>query len=159
MHHQDVRVAHDADARSIVLRRYSQHVIEFALLVVATALGLVPGLVVSFLLVRLGMPPEHFALVAASGMPVVAVLGVLWIEIWYPYRHGGSTPAMRWLGIRITTLRGGEPSLRAYFVRWLLMVVDGLLMGLVGAVLIAVTPRHQRLGDMVAGTVVVRRVT
>ena len=64
---------------------------------------------------------------------------------------------MRWLGLRITTLRGGEPSLRAYLVRWLLMAVDGLLLGLVGAVLIAVTPRNQRLGDMVAGTVVVRR--
>ncbi|MFJ8958468.1 hypothetical protein ACIRG5_03710 [Lentzea sp. NPDC102401] len=41
-------------------------------------------------------------------------------------------------------------------MRWLLMAVDGLLMGLVGAVLIAVTPRNQRLGDIVAGTMVVR---
>ncbi|GLY49808.1 RDD family protein [Lentzea sp. NBRC 102530] len=150
-------MALDAEARSIVLRRYTQHVIEFALLVVASVLGLVPGVLLSVLLVKLGMPPEHFPYVAASSIAVVSLLGVLWIEIWYPYRHGGSTPAMRWLGIRITTLRGGEPSLRDYFVRWLLMVVDGLFLGLVGAVLIAVTPRNQRLGDVVAGTVVVRR--
>ncbi|MFJ5991353.1 RDD family protein [Lentzea sp. NPDC092896] len=150
-------MALDAEARSIVLRRYSQHVIEFALLVVAAVLGLVPGFLLSLGLVKLGMPAEHFPYVAVSSIAIVSLLGVLWIEIWYPYRHGGSTPAMRWLGIRITTLRGGEPSLRDYFVRWLLMVVDGLFMGLVGAVLIAVTPRHQRLGDMVAGTVVVRR--
>ncbi|SDF73853.1 RDD family protein [Lentzea fradiae] len=153
------RVALDAEARSIVLRRYSQHVIELVLLVAVSLLSLVPGFFLAAGLVRLGVPSEHFALLAVLPMAVVPLLAVAWAEIWYPYRHGGSTPAMRWLGIRITTLRGGEPSLRDYFVRWLLMVVDGLLFGLVGAVLIAVTPRNQRFGDIVTGTVVVRRVT
>jgi uncharacterized RDD family membrane protein YckC len=150
-------VATDADARSIVLRRYSQHVIEFVLLAVAAVLSVFLGVLLSVPLIKLGMTPKVFSVLPWAMVVAVSLLGVLWIEIWYPYRHGGSTPAMRWLGLRITTLRGGEPSLRDYFVRWLLMAVDGLLMGLVGAVLIAVTPRHQRLGDMVAGTVVVRR--
>lgn len=150
-------MATDADARSIVLRRYWQHVIEFALLVVAAVLSLVLGVLLSLPLIKLGMTPEVFKVLPFATVAVVSLLGVLWIEVWYPHRHGGSTPAMRWLGLRITTLRGGEPSLRAYLVRWLLMAVDGLLLGLVGAVLIAVTPRNQRLGDMVAGTVVVRR--
>ncbi|MCR3751848.1 RDD family protein [Lentzea californiensis] len=150
-------MATDADARSIVLRRYWQHVIEFALLVVAAVLSLVLGVLLSLPLIKLGMTPEVFEVMPFATVAVVSLLGVLWIEVWYPHRHGGSTPAMRWLGLRITTLHGGEPSLRAYLVRWLLMAVDGLLLGLVGAVLIAVTPRNQRLGDMVAGTVVVRR--
>ncbi|RDI26436.1 RDD family protein [Lentzea flaviverrucosa] len=150
-------MATDADARSIVLRRYWQHVIEFALLVVAAVVSLVLGVLLSLPLIKLGMTPEVFKVLPFATVAVVSLLGVLWIEVWYPHRHGGSTPAMRWLGLRITTLRGGEPSLRAYLVRWLLMAVDGLLLGLVGAVLIAVTPRNQRLGDMVAGTVVVRR--
>ncbi|SER61752.1 RDD family protein [Lentzea albida] len=151
-------MAFDADARSIVLRRYWQHVIEFALLCVAAVLGLVLGVLVSLPLIKLGAPKEVFTYAPLVAVAAVSLLGVLWLEIWYPYRHGGSTPAMRWLGLKITTLRGGEPSLRDYFVRWLLMAVDGLLLGLVGAVLIAVTPRNQRLGDLVAGTVV-RRVT
>ena len=146
------------EARSIVLRRYWQHVIEFTLLCVAAVLSLVLGVLLSLPLIKLGAPKEVFTWMPMGAVVAVSFLGVVWIEIWYPYRHGGSTPAMRWLGIKITTLRGGEPSLRAYFVRWLLMAVDGLLLGLVGAVLIAVTPRHQRLGDMVAGTVV-RRIT
>ncbi|GGN07885.1 hypothetical protein GCM10011609_54350 [Lentzea pudingi] len=146
------------DARSIVLRRYWQHVIELALLCVAAVLSLVLGVLLSLPLIKLGAPKEVFTWMPVATVVAVSFLGVLWVEIWYPYRHGGSTPAMRWLGLRITTVRGGEPSLRDYFVRWLLMAVDGLLLGLVGAVLIAVTPRHQRLGDMVAGTVV-RRVT
>ena len=87
---------------------------------------------------------------------VTLFAGNLWFDIWYPRGMGGATPAMRWLGLKIVTIRGDEPSLRQYFLRWLLMVVDGLFLGLVGAVLIAVSPRHQRLGDMVAGTLVVR---
>ncbi|WP_329790702.1 RDD family protein [Lentzea sp. DG1S-22] len=144
------------DARSVVLRRYCQHVVEFVLLCVAAVLSLVLGVLLSLPLIKLGLPAELFRVLPMAAVVAVSLLGVLWMEIWYPFRHGGATPAMRWLGLRITTLRGGEPPLRAYFVRWLLMAVDGLLMGLVGAVLIAVTPRHQRLGDMVAGTVVVR---
>lgn len=146
------------DARSIVLRRYWQHVIELALLCVAAVLSLVLGVLLALPLLQLGAPKEVFTWMPVTTVVAVSFLGVLWVEIWYPYRHGGSTPAMRWLGLRTTTVRGGEPSLRDYFVRWLLMAVDGLLLGLVGAVLIAVTPRHQRLGDMVAGTVV-RRIT
>ncbi|WP_434443112.1 RDD family protein [Lentzea sp. E54] len=149
-------MATDADARSIVLRRYCQHLIELVLLSVAAVLSLVLGVLLSLPLLELGLTPKFFSVLPMAAVVVVSLLGVLWIEIWYPHRHGGSTPAMRWLGLRITTLHGGEPSLRDYFVRWLLMAVDGLLLGLVGAVLIAVTPRNQRLGDMVAGTVVVR---
>jgi uncharacterized RDD family membrane protein YckC len=44
-----------------------------------------------------------------------------------------------------------------YCVDWLLMVVDGYCFGLVGALTIALSPRHQRFGDMAARTVVVRR--
>ena len=149
----------DADVRGVVLRRYWQHVIEAVLLVAATVLSLVPGLFLAVGLIKLGLTPEAFTIVPMVVVAAVALLGTLWVEIWYPHRHGGATPAMRWLGLRITKVRGGEPSLRDYFVRWLLMVVDGMFLGLVGAVLIAVTPRHQRLGDMVAGTVVVRAVT
>jgi uncharacterized RDD family membrane protein YckC len=152
-------VATDAEARSIVLRRYCQHVIELVLLVVAAVLSLVLGFLLTLALIKLGVPTDVFLVLPWVTVVAVSFLGTLWIEIWYPHRHGGSTPAMRWLGLRITTLRGGRPSLRDYFVRWLLMTVDGLLLGLVGAVLIAVTPRNQRLGDVVARTVVVRAVT
>ncbi|KOV83332.1 hypothetical protein ADL03_20835 [Nocardia sp. NRRL S-836] len=129
------------------------------MLVVAAVLGLVLGLLLSLPLIKLGLPRDVFFVLPWVAVVTVSLLGPLWVEIWYPHRHGGATPAMRWLGLRITTLAGGAPSLRDYFVRWLLMTVDGLLLGLVGAVLIAVTPRHQRLGDMVTGTVVVRAVT
>jgi uncharacterized RDD family membrane protein YckC len=68
----------------------------------------------------------------------------------------GRTPAMRLTGLRIVTTAGGRPRFTAYVIRWLLMVADGALFGLVGLVVILATPRRQRIGDIVAGTLVVR---
>jgi uncharacterized RDD family membrane protein YckC len=82
--------------------------------------------------------------------------GGLWVDVWLPYRNGGATPGMRWLRLRIVTVDGTPPRLRDYVVRWALLVVDGVLLGIVGAILIAVTDRHQRLGDVVARTLVVK---
>src|SRR5205823_8608731 len=83
----------------------------------------------------------------------VLIIGGLWlVETWWPRRHGGQTPAMRWLGLRIVTVDGGEPTMAAYLVRAFLLVVDGFLFGLVGLVVMAGNPQHQRVGDMVAGT-------
>jgi uncharacterized RDD family membrane protein YckC len=68
----------------------------------------------------------------------------------------GRTPAMRLTGLRIVTTAGTRPRFGAYVVRWLLMVADGALFGLVGLIVIVATPRRQRIGDLVAGTLVVR---
>jgi uncharacterized RDD family membrane protein YckC len=70
--------------------------------------------------------------------------------------RSGRTPAMRITGLRIVTTAGTRPRFRAYVIRWLLMVADGALFGLVGLVVILATPRRQRVGDIVAGTLVVR---
>ncbi len=141
---------------AVVWRRYAQFVIESVLLVVAGLVAFAVFLGVAILLIQQGAPPELFLVLPFAALIVLTLAGTLWLTIWYPYRHDGATPAMRWLGLRIVTLRGTAPSLKDYAVRWLLMVVDGLFLGLVGAVLIAVTPRHQRFGDIVARTVVVR---
>jgi uncharacterized RDD family membrane protein YckC len=68
----------------------------------------------------------------------------------------GRTPGMRLTGLRIVTTAGERPRFTAYVVRWLLMVADGALFGLVGLVVIVATRRRQRIGDIVAGTLVVR---
>jgi uncharacterized RDD family membrane protein YckC len=85
------------------------------------------------------------------------IVGNWFMEVWVPHRWLGGTPGMRWLGLRVVTEHGETPALRAYTIRWLMMIVDGYLFGLVGALAIAFSPRHQRFGDMVARTLVVRR--
>jgi uncharacterized RDD family membrane protein YckC len=86
----------------------------------------------------------------------LSFLLIVLLYVWWPFRHGGRTPAMRWLGLRVVTMDGGQPQLSAFVLRWLLMVVDGFLFGIVGAVVMANSGRQQRVGDMVAGTLVVR---
>ncbi|HXG43262.1 MAG TPA: stage II sporulation protein M [Gemmatimonadales bacterium] len=71
-------------------------------------------------------------------------------------RHG-QTPGKRWLGIRVVRDTGHPITLGAAIVRNLLRVADFLPPPyLIGAILVAVHPRGKRLGDLVAGTVVVR---
>lgn len=83
--------------------------------------------------------------------------GCLWaLDIWWPHRHGGQTPAMRWLRLRVVTLDGGQPSLWAFAGREVLLVIDGFAWGLVGVTVMLCTRRRQRFGDVVMRTMVVR---
>ncbi|MDX1492425.1 MAG: stage II sporulation protein M [Longimicrobiales bacterium] len=70
----------------------------------------------------------------------------------------GRTLGKRWIGLRVIGERGVPLTLQASALRNLLRIVDfqPALSGLLGLGLIALHPRSQRLGDIVAGTVVVR---
>jgi len=66
----------------------------------------------------------------------------------------GQTPGKRWLGIRVIRDTGHALTFPDAAARNLLLPVD--LFCLVGLFFIAIHPRAKRLGDLVAGTVVVR---
>lgn len=143
------------DPTRTVGRRCLQYVLDVAIVSV-------PVLIVGFGTAILVRPPgglagiEVFLLLVVIGMFVLNLAGALLVHIWWPHRHAGRTPAMGWLGLRIVMEDGGVPRLPTYLARFLLLVVDGFLFGIVGIVLMAVSPRHQRFGDMIARTIVVR---
>jgi len=90
---------------------------------------------------------------------VVAVVYVLWLGygIYFELRWNGQTPGKRAAGIRVIQVGGAPLDFRAACVRNLLAVADFLpVFHILGAVLILLTERRQRLGDMAAGTVVTR---
>jgi len=121
----------------------------------------VPMLVLAVLVVVLFHPSDAAALllflqVVLCTMLALDLLGLWFVTTWWPYRHGGQTPAMRWLGLRVVMLDGSHPPLRLFLVRQLLMLVDGFAWGLAGVVVMLCTRRRQRFGDVVARTVVVR---
>ncbi len=68
--------------------------------------------------------------------------------------NNGQTPGKRLMSIRVVRLDGRPLSLSACILRFLLLYVDTMF-GLVGALLIVLTPRSQRIGDLAAGTSVV----
>lgn len=147
----------DVPRWEMVARRGLQHLLDWSLAAGAGFLtGLLAGLVVTPL-VRWGMvPPMTILWAPFVTFCVVTIATDLLIHVWVPLRRGGVTPGMLVVGLRIETTRGGAPGVRDYLVRWFLFTVDGLLLGLVAVVSIAVTERRQRVGDLIARTVVVR---
>jgi uncharacterized RDD family membrane protein YckC len=70
---------------------------------------------------------------------------------------GGKTPGKMIVKIKVTNVDGSIPGIGAYFLRWLLSLVDfWILWGSLGAIFILFSRNHQRLGDMAAGTIVVK---
>lgn len=70
-----------------------------------------------------------------------------------------TTPGKAMFGLRVVTLDGRRCGFAKATVRTLTRLVEFnpiLLGGLPAASLIILTPRHQRLGDLMAGTVVAR---
>lgn len=59
-------------------------------------------------------------------------------------------------GLRVVRLDGRPLGFLASLLRTVLRIVDYLPLGLVGTVLILATRRHQRVGDLAAGTIVIR---
>ncbi len=71
---------------------------------------------------------------------------------------GGRTPGHRATGTRVIRTDGGPVRFRHAAIRAMLFLVDGVVTtGFAGAVSVLVTKRGQRLGDLAAGTMVVRQ--
>jgi uncharacterized RDD family membrane protein YckC len=73
------------------------------------------------------------------------------------YFLNGQTLGKKVLKIRVVRLDGGKPTLGAYILRWLLIVIDSqLFTPLVAVVAVAAGGKGQRVGDIAAGTTVVK---
>lgn len=98
------------------------------------------------------------ATVLALSLAVLLVFLVTWgYFVAFELLWNGQTPGKRVVGIRVLTDRGEPVTLVHTLVRNLLRIVDFLPTSyMVGAICILVTRRSQRLGDLAAGTVVVR---
>ena len=59
---------------------------------------------------------------------------------------------------RVVMLDGSQPGLGAYLIRWLLRIVESVLFfgGIVSVITVAANGKGQRLGDIAAGTTVVK---
>lgn len=96
-------------------------------------------------------------------LAAVAVTALLLFAVQFGYHvlfetlASGRTPGKRWTGLRVVTTGGGPVSFLTSVVRNLLRVVD-FLPGFYGVAIVSVlaSKHNQRLGDIAAGTLVVR---
>ena len=69
----------------------------------------------------------------------------------------GQSPGKRQLNIKVVRMDGTPPTIGNYIIRWLFRLIEiDLLSGAVAMVTIAANGKGQRLGDLAAGTAVVR---
>jgi len=69
----------------------------------------------------------------------------------------GATVGKRIMNLRVVTLSGGPITLGAAAARTVMRIIDGQFLYVVAAIAVAASKRHQRLGDMVAKTLVIKK--
>ena len=123
------------------------------------AAGLVDLLVRLLLLGAIGVIA---ALIGDVGVAVfyIAIFLLMWVyDIAFELAAGGRTPGKRVGHLRVLRADGRPVDLPASALRNLLRLIEGLpLLYLPASISILATARNQRLGDLVARTVVVRDV-
>jgi len=133
--------------------RLAAFAVDFVLL---SAVFLAVGLLVYLLLVGAG----EFAVVGEEPPPWplwIIFTAAAFVYFWIGEVRYTRTLGKRFFELRVVRTDGGRMGYGAGFVRTLLRPVDWLpTLYLLGAVLVWLTPRNQRLGDLAAGTVVVR---
>ncbi len=94
---------------------------------------------------------------ADPSLSLMLIIGI----VAYLYRFimeisfNGQTVGKMALSIKVVKLDGSAPSVAGYLLRWLLELIDFTIVGL-AVVLIILTKNGQRLGDLLAGTTVVK---
>jgi len=69
---------------------------------------------------------------------------------------GGQTIGKAIVRLRVIMADGTLPSPAAYLLRWLMMIADGMPLAFMGVLVMILNRNNQRLGDMAAGTLVVK---
>jgi uncharacterized RDD family membrane protein YckC len=91
-----------------------------------------------------------------AGLLLLALFAVQWVYFVVFETLRGRTPGKLVAGLRVVTLTGRPIGFAEAVLRNLLRAADALPTGyLLGFVAMALSPRFQRLGDLVAGTVVI----
>lgn len=99
-----------------------------------------------------GFAQKGPAVLIPIGLCMLGLLYYILLETLY-----GATPGKWIAGIQVRLLDYEDCNFRASLIRNLLRLVDGLGAYLVGFIVAAISSSRQRLGDLVAGTIVVCR--
>lgn len=95
----------------------------------------------------------------AAGLLIAAIAGlpILLYPLACEVFLNGRTIGKISQDIRVIKLSGKAPTLSDYLLRWIFLLIDtGISFGVVAILTIAITGKGQRLGDIIAGTSVIR---
>jgi len=125
------------------------------------------GTGVTLILLSLGMTTEDMTFSSGGTLRGSFLAAIYWVIVtiltfgyffFFEWISWGQTPGKQVMNIRVSMANGAPADLVACAVRNVIRIVDMFLVGIgIGAFIMIFTPRFQRLGDLAAGTVVVKR--
>ena len=100
----------------------------------------------------------------AAGIPTaLIVIGIIYSLIFAFYDlvceifFNGQTIGKFAIKIRVVSINGARPTIGQFLLRWVFRLVDfGLTLGIGAVIAVAVSDKKQRIGDMVAGTTLIK---
>ena len=94
----------------------------------------------------------------AAAWSIFAIINAIVWLLYFTYFEGktGQTPGKKAMNIKVTTEDGKQPTFAEALIRTILRIIDGLFLYLLGLIIILVTEKKQRLGDVLAKTIVVK---
>ncbi|WP_226670246.1 RDD family protein [Metabacillus litoralis] len=116
---------------------------------------------ISLFLLMYDMPFELFLMYEFYSYPIAITIIVLFVLNWgyffaLEFFYGGKTIGKKIIGIRVIQDNGHSITLLSSFIRNLLRIIDTLPANyLLGMIMIFFHSKHKRVGDLVAGTIVI----
>jgi uncharacterized RDD family membrane protein YckC len=88
---------------------------------------------------------------------ILLFLPVMFYDLASEVLLNGQSVGKKVMKIKVISIEGGQPSLGQYIIRWLFRLIDFTFTNCLCALIsIAVSERKQRVGDMVAGTTLIK---
>jgi len=94
--------------------------------------------------------------IVSDWVSILIYLPAFFYTLVFEISMNGQTPGKRALEIKVVRLDGNSPTIANYIMRFILWPVDVLLSGSIAITFILLTKNGQRLGDLAAGTTVVK---
>lgn len=117
--------------------------------------AIIAGYVITLLMIT-GFSNNYFGR-GSAWVYILLMLPVTMYSLLSEIFLDGQSVGKRVMGIKVISTDGNPASLAQYLIRWLFRIVDFWLFGLVaGVIAIAVSEKHQRIGDIVAGTTLIK---
>lgn len=80
---------------------------------------------------------------------------VIFYSLLWELMNNGRSPGKMAFGIRVVMRDGATPTFGAHLMRWMLMLID-IWFSWIGIIFMLLNKNNQRLGDLAAGTIVIK---
>ena len=93
----------------------------------------------------------------AGWSPLLLILPIFFYQLLCEIFLNGQSLGKKAKQIKVISLNGNQPNIGQYLIRWIFRIVDDMIgSGVIAILTIALTDKAQRVGDLLAGTTVVR---